>query len=352
MKKVLVTGAAGFIGFHLIKSLLKENVSIVGVDSINDYYDVGLKRSRLKHLGFASIEYENKAYTSAKYEQLQFYQFNIASTNNVEVLFEEHEFNYVVNLAAQAGVRYSLEYPEKYIQANILGYFNLLNCARKQELIHFVYASSSSVYGLNTKMPLGEADNVDHPISLYAATKKSNELFAHAYSHLYNLPTTGLRFFTVYGPWGRPDMAYFKFTEAILQGKTIDVYNNGDMYRDFTYIDDIIKGLVRVILTIPTGFSDWNSDAPDPSTSPAPYRVYNIGNQNPIKLLDFIEVLEEELGVKAKINLMPIQPGDVYKTFADVSHLKRDINYAPATPLQDGIKRFVEWYRSWKHLDK
>ena len=344
MKKILITGVAGFIGFHLARQLLSLGHHVVGIDSINDYYDQTLKISRLRELG---IEADND--TSRKFEagNFSFYHFNIAEDERVEQLFKAQEFEVVVNLAAQAGVRYSLAFPEKYIQANIHGYFNLLNAARKNDVKHFVYASSSSVYGLNTKMPLAEDDNIDHPISLYAATKKSNELFAHAYSHLYNLPTTGLRFFTVYGPWGRPDMAYFKFTKAILKGEEIDVYNNGDMYRDFTYIDDIVEGLIRVIDEIPIGDENWDGDKPDPSSSPNPYRVYNIGNHNPIKLLDFVHILEKELGTKANIKMKPMQPGDVYKTFADVSHLQKAIDYKPSTELSDGIKKFVEWYRGF-----
>ena len=347
MKTILVTGAAGFIGYHVAKALSKSEYDIVCIDSINAYYDQQLKYDRLADLGFRSCEEWNKPCVSDAHDNIRFYRMDIADSEAIDELFSKHSINIVINLAAQAGVRYSLSHPEKYIQSNVVGFFNLLNNAKKHNIDHFVYSSSSSVYGLNKKMPLAVEDNVDHPISLYAATKKSNELFAHSYSHLYDLPTTGLRFFTVYGPWGRPDMAYYKFTQAILKGETIDVYNYGDMYRDFTYIDDIVTGILRVVDHIPQGNAKWDGMHPDPSSSPAPYRVFNIGNHRPIKLLDFIHTLEKNLGETAEINLMDMQPGDVYKTFADVSHLKSEVGYKPATDLEVGIGRFVAWYRAY-----
>ncbi len=350
MKSILVTGAAGFIGYHVVKALVQGDWRVVGIDSINDYYNQQLKYNRLKELGITQAEEREIECKSVKYENLSFFRVDIADAAAIDTIYDQFHFDVVINLAAQAGVRYSLTHPEKYIRSNVLGFFNLLNCANKYNISHFVYSSSSSVYGLNTKMPLAVADNVDHPISLYAATKKSNELFAHSYSHLYGLPTTGLRFFTAYGPWGRPDMAYFKFTEAILKGEVIDVYNDGDMYRDFTYIDDIVTGILRVVDHIPAGNMAWDGMNPDPSSSPAPYRVYNIGNHTPVKLLEFIKLLEETLDTKAKINFMPIQPGDVYKTFADVSHLEKDISYRPQTPLKQGIRQFVEWYKAYRNI--
>lgn len=348
MKTILVTGVAGFIGYHVMKALSTHDMTVVGVDSLNDYYDQNLKVARLKELGFDVKENAGPVWKSIKSNNIVFHQMNIADADRVNSIFNSYKIDAVINLAAQAGVRYSLSYPEKYIQANIQGFFNLLNNAKKHNIQHFVYSSSSSVYGLNKKMPLAVEDNVDHPVSLYAATKKANELFAHSYSHLYGLPTTGLRFFTVYGPWGRPDMAYYKFTKAILKGEPIDVYNNGDMYRDFTYIDDIVEGIIRALKHIPTGNSEWDGAHPDPSSSPAPYRIYNIGNHQPIKLLDFIKILEEELGEKATLNLMPMQPGDVYKTFADVSHLSNEVGYKPNTNLRDGIGAFVKWYLDYQ----
>ena len=347
MSTVLVTGAAGFIGYHVAKQLATEGHAVICIDTINDYYDTELKYARLRDLGISEIQEWNTSYTSDKFTNLLFQQLDIADANAVDQLFLQYKIEKIIHLAAQAGVRYSLQYPDKYVRANVVGYFNLLHQAKESNCQHFVYSSSSSVYGLNTKMPLAVSDNVDHPISLYAATKKSNELFAHAYSHLYQLPTTGLRFFTVYGPWGRPDMAYFKFTRAILAGHSIDVYNQGNMYRDFTYIDDIVEGIIQVLDHIPTGNPKWSSEQPDPSSSPAPYRIFNIGNHTPINLLDFIHLLETELGEKAKLNLMPIQPGDVYKTFADVNQLKNEIHYEPQTPLHVGIRYFVNWYKSF-----
>ncbi len=325
----LITGAAGFIGFHLSKRLLGQGNSVVGIDNLNEYYDVNLKKSRLNELKGDS--------------EFIFHELDLVDRKGIEKLFSENRFDYVVNLAAQAGVRYSLTNPHAYIDSNIVGFLNILEGCRNSDIKHLVFASSSSVYGANTMMPFSVHHNVDHPISLYAATKKSNELMAHAYSSLYKLPCTGLRFFTVYGPLGRPDMALFLFTKAILENRPIDVYNQGKMKRDFTYIDDIVEGVVRVTVNIPEPDTGWNSDEPDSATSYAPYRIYNIGNNSPIELLKFIEVLEDCLGKKAEKNLLPMQPGDVHETCADVDDLI-DIGFKPSTPIEKGIKKFVEWY--------
>ncbi|HEY9693635.1 MAG TPA: NAD-dependent epimerase [Oculatellaceae cyanobacterium] len=333
MSKILVTGAAGFIGFHLSQRLLSRGDEVVGLDNLNNYYDVTLKKSRLTQLegqpGFS------------------FHQLDLGDREGIANLFTEQKFDVVVNLAAQAGVRYSLKNPHAYIDSNIVGFTNILEGCRHSQVKHLVYASSSSVYGANTKMPFSVHDNVDHPVSLYAASKKANELMAHTYSHLYNLPTTGLRFFTVYGPWGRPDMALFLFTKAILSGQPIDVFNYGKMRRDFTYIDDIVEGVVRVIDNIPKPNLDWSSDAPDPGTSKAPYKIYNIGNNQPVELIRFIEVLEDCLGKKAEKNLLPIQMGDVPATYADVDDLIKDVGFKPNTPIEKGIESFVNWYKSY-----
>jgi len=330
---ILVTGAAGFIGFHLARRLLDDGHEVVGLDNLNDYYDPRLKEARLAELaGRASWNFNRG---------------DLADADFLEGLFTGNQISGVVNLAAQAGVRYSLDHPRAYVDSNLVGFVNLLECCRAHPVEHLVYASSSSVYGLNTAMPFSVHANVDHPVSLYAATKKANELMAHTYSHLFEIPTTGLRFFTVYGPWGRPDMATFKFTEAILAGKPIDVYNHGNMRRDFTYIDDIVEGVVRVLAHPPTSNPDWNGAQPDPASSPAPYRIYNIGNHHPIGLLDFISTLERVLGRKAILNFLPMQPGDVLETYADTDDLRRDVGFAPSTPLEDGLRRFVEWYRSY-----
>jgi UDP-glucuronate 4-epimerase len=331
--KILVTGAAGFIGFHLTDYLLRQGETVVGIDNLNNYYDVSLKQARLEQLQ------PNKLFTFAHLE--------LADQQGIDKLFREHEFDGVVNLAAQAGVRYSLKNPHAYINSNIVGFTNILESCRHHQVKHLVFASSSSVYGANTKVPFSTHDNVDHPISLYAATKKANELMAHTYSHLYGLPTTGLRFFTVYGPWGRPDMALFLFTKAILSGEPIEVFNYGKMKRDFTYIDDIVEGIVRVINNIPQGNTSWSGDDPDPGSSKAPYKIYNIGNNNPVELSRFIEVIEECLGIKAKKNMLPLQPGDVTMTYADVDDLIQDVGFKPATPIEVGVKRFVEWYRDY-----
>ncbi|MFM6004877.1 MAG: NAD-dependent epimerase [Sphaerospermopsis kisseleviana] len=331
--KILVTGAAGFIGFHLSQRLLNRGDEVIGLDNLNNYYDVSLKQARLAQLQSQQL--------------FTFAQLDLADQEGINNLFTTHQFDVVVNLAAQAGVRYSLQNPHAYINSNILGFTNILEGCRHSQVKHLVFASSSSVYGANTKTPFSIHDNVDHPISLYAASKKANELMAHTYSHLYGLPTTGLRFFTVYGPWGRPDMALFLFTKAILSGNPIDVFNYGKMKRDFTYIDDIIEGVVRVTDNIPQGNPHWSGDKPDPGTSKAPYKIYNIGNNNPVELLHFIEVIEDCLGMKAQKNMLPLQPGDVTMTYADVDDLIADVGFKPATPIEVGIRRFIDWYRNY-----
>lgn len=333
MNKVLVTGAAGFIGSHTSRRLLQDGVEVVGFDNFNDYYSVSLKEARAAEL--------------ERIPGFQMVRGDLADRDSVRGLFEEGGFDGVVHLAAQAGVRYSIDNPAAYIDSNLVGFGNIVESCRQTGVRHLVYASSSSVYGANVKTPFSEADPVNHPVSLYAATKKANELIAHTYSHLFNLPTTGLRFFTVYGPWGRPDMAYFKFTQAILAGKPIDVYNFGDLKRDFTYIDDIVEGVVRALGHIPQPNPDWDRANPDPATSYAPYRVYNIGNNSPVPLMEFIGVLEAKLGVKAQLNMLPMQPGDVYETYADVSSLAKDVGFSPSTPIDVGLERFVDWYRSY-----
>ncbi len=331
--KILVTGAAGFIGFHLSRALMERGDDVVGLDNVNDYYDPALKEDRLELL--------------RDYDQFDFYKLDLADGDGVQSLFEECDFDRVVHLAAQAGVRYSLTNPEVYINSNLVGFANILEGCRHQEVDHLVYASSSSVYGANTSMPFSTHDNVDHPVSLYAATKKSNELMAHSYASLYDLPVTGLRFFTVYGPWGRPDMALFLFTEAMLDGEPIDVYNYGDMSRDFTYVDDIVEGVMRVTDNIAEPNPEWSSDDPDPGTSYAPYSVYNIGNNNPVPLMDMIGALEDCLGIEAEKNFMPMQPGDVKATYADVDDLIEDVDFKPSTSIEDGIASFVAWYREY-----
>jgi UDP-glucuronate 4-epimerase len=331
MKKFLVTGSAGFVGFHVAKRLLDAKNVVFGYDNVNNYYDTKLKENRITIL--------------QKYQEFQFVRDDLCNDKILEQLFCEHHFETVIHLAAQAGVRYSLENPRVYIDSNIVGFLNILECCRKYNTKHLVYASSSSVYGLNTKQPFSEDDPVDHPASLYAATKKSNELMAHTYSHLFGLPTTGLRFFTVYGPWGRPDMAIFKFTKAILENKPIDVYNNGKMKRDFTYIDDIVEGVVRIIDHIPT--SEPTNNLSSPATSKSPFRIYNIGNNKPIELLELISILESTLGQKAKLNLLPMQAGDVTETFADISRLNNEIGFTPVTNIETGIKQFVDWYKDY-----
>lgn len=344
-KKILVTGTAGFIGFHLAKKLISRGDEVIGLDSINNYYDINLKYARLKETGI-KIECicENEIIKSNKFTNYCFVKTKLEDIETLKKTFHSFTPDVVCNLAAQAGVRYSLENPTAYLNSNIHGFLNILELCRAFPVKHLVYASSSSVYGLNKKMPFSVSDNVDHPISLYAASKKSNELMAHTYSHLFKIPTTGLRFFTVYGPWGRPDMALFLFTKAILEGKPIDVYNNGNMVRDFTYIDDIVEGIIRVIDTPPSGNKDWSGKNPDPATSPAPYRLFNIGNSTPVKLMDYISAIEEALEHIAIKNFLPMQSGDVPMTHADVSHLEQAVGYRPTTPVKEGIKKFVEWY--------
>jgi UDP-glucuronate 4-epimerase len=333
MKKILVTGAAGFIGSQLSKRLLAREDEVIGLDNLNDYYDVNLKKARLSELEDQS--------------NFQFVQLNLEDRAAIADLFKNNKIDKVVNLAAQAGVRYSIENPHAYIDSNIVGFTNLLEGCRHHNIEHLVYASSSSVYGLNTTMPFSVHNNVDHPISLYAASKKANELMAHTYSHLYQIPTTGLRFFTVYGPWGRPDMALFKFTKGIIEGTPIDVYNRGLMRRDFTYIDDIVEGVIRVLDKTPEPNSNWSGDNPDPSSSIAPYKLYNIGNNNPVELMHYIETLEKALGKTAKKNLLPMQPGDVPATYADVADLEADVGFKPQTSVEEGIERFVQWYKNY-----
>lgn len=328
---ILVTGAAGFIGFHLSQRLLARGDEVIGLDNINDYYDVTIKKDRLAQL--------------QTYSGFRFHKLDLADREGMARLFSEHSFDKVAHLAAQAGVRYSLTNPHAYVDSNLVGFINVLEGCRHSGVHHLVFASSSSVYGANTKMPLSIHDNVDHPISLYAASKKANELMAHTYSHLYDLPTTGLRFFTVYGPWGRPDMALFLFTKAILAGRPIDVFNYGKMKRDFTYIDDIVEGVVRVLDKIPEPNSAWSGNTPDPGTSYARYKIYNIGNNQPNELMHFIEVLENYLGMKAEKNMLPLQPGDVPETYADVDDLVKDVGFKPNTSIEIGIERFVKWYQ-------
>ena len=346
--KILVTGTAGFIGSFLALRLLEGGDEVIGLDCINDYYDVKIKYGRLKNAGISQekISY-NTLIQSEKYPNYRFINLKLEDRENLFALFKNEKFDKVCNLAAQAGVRYSLVNPYAYIDSNIVGFVNILEACRHHNIKHLAYASSSSVYGLNEGMPFSTSDNVDHPISLYAASKKSNELMAHTYSYLFNLPTTGLRFFTVYGPWGRPDMALFLFTKAILEDKAIDVFNNGEMLRDFTYIDDIVEGVVRVIDNIPTPNPQWNGKNPDPHSSKAPYKIYNIGNNNPVKLMDFIEAIEKEVGKTAQKNMLPLQPGDVPATYANVNDLVSELNYKPNTSIQTGIKNFVKWYREF-----
>ena len=332
-QNALVTGAAGFIGFHLAKRLLDNGCQVIGLDNMNPYYDVALKEARL-------VELKKEA-------NFEFAEADLSNRRQLEDLFAQQELDVVVNLAAQAGVRYSLENPYAYVDSNLVGFVNLLECCRHNKLKHLVFASSSSVYGANTQMPFSIHHNVDHPVSLYAATKKANELMAHTYSHLYRLPCTGLRFFTVYGPWGRPDMALFLFTRAILEDKPIKVFNHGKMQRDFTYIDDIIEGVVRVMGRLPEANPKWSGDTPDPGTSSAPYKIYNIGNNHPVELIQFIEVVETALGKRAKKEFMDLQPGDVVATYADVDDLMEDVGFKPATPIEVGVKRFVEWFKDF-----
>ncbi len=367
MEKVLITGTAGFIGFHLVKRLLKQRVEVVGLDNINDYYDPRLKLDRLKETGIniphdrlnppeaaaplqsAHRHISTSAHSSisASADPYRFYHLDLANRPAIMALFEAERFDYVVHLAAQAGVRHSLSHPQAYVDANITGFLNILEACRAYPVKHLVYASSSSVYGKNTEMPFSVSHNVDHPVSLYAASKKSNELMAHTYSHLFGIPATGLRFFTVYGPWGRPDMALFLFTKAILEDRPIEVFNRGIMLRDFTYVDDITEGIDRVMVRPARASASWDGSSPDPATSDVPHRLYNIGLGSPVKLLDFISTLEKALGREARKELLPLQPGDVTATWADTSALERDTGYKPGTSLETGIARFVDWYRAY-----
>ncbi len=330
---ILVTGAAGFIGMHLSKKLLEMGYDVIGFDNINDYYDIQIKKDRLKLL--------------SDFNNFKFYEAELSNQNEVNECFQEEDIDVVINLAAQAGVRYSLENPHAYIESNIQGFVNILEACRNYKIKHLIYASSSSVYGANVKMPFSTSDRVDHPVSLYAATKKSNELMAHTYSHLYGIPTTGLRFFTVYGPYGRPDMAYFSFTKNIIEGKTINIFNEGNMERDFTYIDDIVEGIVKLIDQPPTVNNEWNYKEPNPSSSYAPYKVYNIGNNKPVKLMDFITTLEKHIGKEAKKEYLSMQPGDVKATFADIDDIKKATGFEPITSINEGLEKFVNWYKSY-----
>ena len=333
---ILVTGAAGFIGFHVAKRLLRDGRDVVGLDNMNAYYDPALKEARRAEL--------------AKSNRLRFVKLDLADREGMAALFKEYRFPYVVHLAAQAGVRYSLVDPFAYVDANLSGFAAILEGCRHNGCRHLLYASSSSVYGSNTKMPFSVHDNVDHPLSLYAASKKANELMSHAYAHLFGLPMTGLRFFTVYGPWGRPDMAMWIFTEAIISGEPIKLFNNGNMRRDFTYVDDVVESVVRLVDRPPAGNADFSGASPDPGSSSAPWRVYNIGNNKPVELLEVVRLLEEAVGKKAKRELLPMQPGDVPSTYADIEDLKRDVDFRPATPISEGIVRFVEWYRAYHRM--
>ncbi|MGQ0578868.1 MAG: NAD-dependent epimerase [Betaproteobacteria bacterium] len=330
---VVVTGAAGFIGYHTAKQLLGRRISVTGIDSLTTYYDVKLKQARLEEL--------------RRHNRFSFHGIDVADAEAVRTIFEQYRAHSVVHLAAQAGVRYSIENPEAYVSSNLVGFANILECCRKHEVQHLVFASTSSVYGANTTVPFSEHCATDHPVSFYAATKKANEAMAHSYAWLYGLPCTGLRFFTVYGPWGRPDMALFRFTDAILKGEPIEVYNNGDMVRDFTYVDDIVEGVLRVLQHPPVKNNAWSAERPDPASSSAPYRILNIGNGQPVQLMRYIQVLEECLGRKAEIRFLPMQPGDLHKTFADISELDKAVGYKPNTPIEIGVRKFVDWYRSY-----
>lgn len=349
--KILVTGAAGFIGFHVCKYLLSRGEEVLGLDNINNYYDVNLKYGRLTVLGInkESIDWY-KFVKSCIYNSFRFIRMNLEDRQAMQMLFSNEHFDKVINLAAQAGVRYSIENPHTYIESNVNGFLNVIEGCRYNGIKHLVYASSSSVYGLNNKVPFSEKDGIAHPVSLYAATKKSNELMAHVYSYLYGIPSTGLRFFTVYGPWGRPDMSPFIFSDAILRNRPIKVFNNGDMLRDFTYIDDIVEGILRVVDHIPLSNPIWGGEALDPSSSLAPYKIYNIGNSHPIKLMDFIRTIESVVGCSAKKIFLPMQPGDVYQTNADTTSLEKELGFKPNTSIEQGVKETIAWYRSFYQL--
>tara|TARA_B100000035_G_scaffold308354_1_gene312880 strand:- start:95 stop:1111 length:1017 start_codon:yes stop_codon:yes gene_type:complete len=337
MNFILVTGSAGFIGSAVSIKLLERGENVIGLDNHNDYYDPKIKDARVARL--------------IKFSNYKHYKLDLSGRENLNELFKEYNIQKVVNLAAQAGVRYSIENPHAYINSNIVGFTNILESCRHYKVEHLIYASTSSVYGANTRMPFSENDSANHPLSLYAASKKSNELMAHTYSHLYKLPTTGLRFFTVYGPWGRPDMALFKFTKNILEEKPIEVFNNGKHTRDFTYIDDIVEGVIKTIDSIATSNAEWDSNDPDPSTSKAPWRIFNIGNNKPVQLMDYIDALEKTLGKKAKINFLPLQPGDVPDTYASAENLRKKFNYKPSTTVIDGITKFVKWYKDYYRVE-
>ena len=346
MNKILLTGSAGFIGYHVVQKLLALDYDVTGLDNINDYYDPQLKYHRLENIGIKADDIkDNTLIKSTRFNNYRFIKTELSDKNTINELFSHEKFDVVIHLAAQAGVRYSITNPFAYMESNWIGFLNILEACRHNHVKHLTYASSSSVYGLNEEMPFSTHDNVDHPISLYAASKKSNELMAHTYSYLYNLPTTALRFFTVYGPWGRPDMALFKFTKAILEDNPIDVYNNGEMRRDFTYIDDIVEGVVRVMEKTPEPNPRWSGKDPDPATSPTPYKIYNIGNNSPVELMDFIKAIEEKLGKEAEKNFMPMQPGDVPATWADVQPLIDELGYTPKTDIREGVSEFIDWYR-------
>ncbi len=349
--KILVTGTAGFIGHNLAKTLLERGDEVIGLDNINDYYDVNLKYGRLQDLGIKREDVKEGAFANSEtYPKHKFIKLDLSDRDGMEKLFKEEQFDAVCNLAAQAGVRYSLENPHAYINSNVVGFMNILEGCRHHGVSNLCYASSSSVYGLNKSQPFKTSDHTDHPVSLYAATKKSNEMMAHTYAHLYGISTTGLRFFTVYGPWGRPDMAPMLFTDAILSDRAIKVFNHGDMSRDFTYIDDIVEGIINVIDNPAKSDANWDALNPDPSSSSAPYKVYNIGNNEPVKLMDFIQAIEEKLGKEAEKNFMDMQPGDVQSTYADVRGLIEDMNYKPDTSIESGVSAFVDWYREFYSL--
>ncbi len=350
--KILITGTAGFIGFHLAKKLLERGDEIVGLDNINDYYDINLKYARLKELGLERRTIENDQFPNTKHQSLtfknhQFYKLDLSNREGIEKLFKDEKFDAVMHLGAQAGVRYSLENPHEYITSNVVGFMNILEGCRQNNIKNLAYASSSSIYGLNKSQPFRTSDHTDHPISLYAATKKSNEMMAHSYSHLYAIQTTGLRFFTVYGPWGRPDMAPMLFTDAILNNRAINVFNNGKMSRDFTYIDDIIDGIIKVIDSPAKSNKQWDAENPTPESSTAPYQIYNIGNSTPIPLMEFIETIEKSLEKKATKNYLPMQDGDVVATYADITDLKKNLQYKPTTQLNFGVNEFINWYKGY-----
>jgi len=347
-KKILVTGSAGFIGFHLVKELLSRGYDVIGLDNINEYYDVELKIGRLKELGITPQKIIYSHYISSEiFDRYKFIKIDLNDKVNIDKLFAANNFKIVINLAAQTGVRFSLVNPHAYTESNITGFLNVLENCRHYEIEHLVFASSSSVYGLNETMPYSINANVDHPVSLYAATKKANELMAHSYSYLFNIPVTGLRFFTVYGEWGRPDMSYFLFAKAIYEAKALNVFNNGEMERDFTYVDDVVNGIMQVIDSPPKGNHQWTSKSAESSSSIAPYKLYNIGNNKPVKLLDFIRTIEKSIGIKANLKFLPLQPGDVVKTWADITEIKNDFDYNPSTTIDIGIPKFISWFKKF-----